>query len=162
MSTSTFPNKDMTLAVQRRQVFDGRATKTRGGLTAGNLMESNSGRIVSKKRSTNGKKYGSKNLTAWRKALEAACNDEGVNYTIPKKGTSLYKRAKAYYASETPATPKRKAKATAKATPKQQSECNKKKKKDCKDTKDTKCTWVKGTRGSRMPKGYCRSGSKKA
>lgn len=59
----TFPTAT-TLAGQRRQVYEGRALKTRGGLRKGDLKVSKStGKIVSKKASVAAKKaYRSKGL----------------------------------------------------------------------------------------------------
>lgn len=52
-SISTFPSSDLTtIAGQRRAVWEGRALKTRGGLTKEDLKVSNStGKIVSKRAS---------------------------------------------------------------------------------------------------------------
>lgn len=50
--TPTFPSKDLTTAGARRAVWEGRAQKTRGGLTRDDLKVSKStGKIVSKRAS---------------------------------------------------------------------------------------------------------------
>lgn len=50
--TPTFPSEDLTTAGARRAVWEGRAQKTRGGLTRDDLMVSKStGKIVSKRAS---------------------------------------------------------------------------------------------------------------
>lgn len=72
-----------TTAGQRRQVWEGRALQTSGGLTRKDLMKSKSGKIVSKRASAAGKKSFSNNGLAayayrsstsqtpdWLKALE--------------------------------------------------------------------------------------------
>ena len=55
---ATYPSSDLkTLAGQRRAVWEGRALKTRGGLTRDDLMVSKStGKIVSKRASRASKK----------------------------------------------------------------------------------------------------------
>ena len=57
---TTFPTATTT-AGQRRQVWEGRALKTNGGLTKNDLMQSKSGKIVSKRASAAGKRSFSKN-----------------------------------------------------------------------------------------------------
>ena len=60
-SMTTFPTAT-TLAGQRRQVYEGRALKTKGGLFKKDLIESKStGRIVSKVKSRQSKKQHSAN-----------------------------------------------------------------------------------------------------
>ncbi len=99
-----------TTAGQHRQVFEGRASKTSGGLTKSGLKKSKSGKIVSKKKSELGKKIARKNGLAdyahdWRAAVRIACkrhkcktkDGKIVTYMIPKKGSKLYKAAKKIY-----------------------------------------------------------------
>lgn len=57
---STFPTATTT-AGQRRQVWEGRALKTKGGLTKTDLRENKQGKIVSKRASSAGKRAFSKN-----------------------------------------------------------------------------------------------------
>ena len=85
-----------TRAGQYRQVFEGRADRTRSGLTKNDLMLSAGGRVVSKKAHKAGLKRGEA-LVAWRQALTQACEEMGVDYNIPKKGTPLYNLAREYY-----------------------------------------------------------------
>ena len=60
--TSMYPSSDLTLAGQRRAVWEGRAQKTRGGLTRADLMVSKStGKIVSKRASAASKRSYRKN-----------------------------------------------------------------------------------------------------
>lgn len=54
-SPTLYPTAE-TLAGQRRQVWEGRAQKTRGGLTKADLKVSKSGKIVSKAKSSAGRK----------------------------------------------------------------------------------------------------------
>ena len=59
MPTKTSPTKyptATTTAGQRRQVYEGRALMTRGGLTKANLRKSKTGKIVSIKASNAAKK----------------------------------------------------------------------------------------------------------
>tara|TARA_B110000008_G_C16786561_1_gene490889 strand:+ start:441 stop:848 length:408 start_codon:yes stop_codon:yes gene_type:complete len=85
-----------TRAGQYRQVFEGRADRTRSGLTKNDLMLSAGGRVVSRKAHQAGLQRGGA-LVAWRHALTRACEEMGVDYNIPKKGTPLYKLAREYY-----------------------------------------------------------------
>ena len=56
-----------TLAGQRRQVWEGRAQMTTGGLTQADLMESKSGKIVSRRASAASKRnYATNGLAAYR------------------------------------------------------------------------------------------------
>ena len=85
-----------TLAGQYRQVFEGRADRTRSGLTKKDLTISKSGKIVSKLKSKSGKKR-QEPLGIWRQAVSEAAAELKVNYTIPKKGTPLYNSARQKY-----------------------------------------------------------------
>ena len=92
-----------TTAGQHRQVFEGRASKTSGGLTKSGLKKSKSGKIVSKRKSNLGKKIARKNGLAeyandWRASVQEACKKHNKGkYKIPRKGTKLYKAAKKIY-----------------------------------------------------------------
>lgn len=57
---TTFPTAT-TLPGQRRQVFEGKALKTRGGLEKEDLKKNKEGKIVSKKASAHGKKMYARN-----------------------------------------------------------------------------------------------------
>merc|ERR1712187_248075 len=77
-------------------VFQGRKSKTSGGLKASDLVKSKSGKIVSKKASAIAKKkfQGSK-LQKWCKAVQAARKALGVKgFVACKKGSALYNKAK--------------------------------------------------------------------
>ena len=54
-ATTTYPTAT-TIAEQRRQVYEGRAQKTRSGLTRKDLMRSKSGKIVSRRASAAAKR----------------------------------------------------------------------------------------------------------
>lgn len=139
---TTYPTAT-TRAGQNRQVYEGRAKKTKSGLTKKDLKKSKTGKIVSRKKSMKAKKHAAP-LSAWRKALKKACKEKGVPYTIPKKGTALYKLAKK---SMKPVKKPKK------------SRCNLKSRKVCKKSKT--CSWVaryKTKKGSR--KGHCRRSPK--
>lgn len=128
-----------TVAGQHRQVYEGRADKTTGGLRKNQLMRSRStGKIVSKKKSALGKRRDAP-LKEWRTALKSACKEKKVPYQIPRKNTALYKLAKKHMSKKTG----------------RRTKCNMKKRAVCKRSKT--CTWVKRTKtrkGSR--RGYCR------
>ena len=73
-------------------VFRGTKTATSGGLTKAHLTKNKSGKIVSKKKSAAGKK------NTWI----VACNTARAflkikGFTVIKKGTPLYKKAKEFY-----------------------------------------------------------------
>lgn len=54
--------RTLTTRTQYRQVWSGKLTKTRSGLTKKDLMKNKHGRIVSKKRHAHGKRVGEKNI----------------------------------------------------------------------------------------------------
>ena len=91
----TFPTAT-TVAGKHRQVYEGKADKMPSGLTKKDLKVSKTGKIVSKAKSRLAKQN-SEPLKMWRQALAQACDERGVSYTIPKKRTALYNRAKAIY-----------------------------------------------------------------
>ena len=97
MRTSTRYPTATTLAGQYRQIFEGRADRTRSGLTRKDLTVSKStGKIVSKKKARAAKKRQAF-LNMWRDALAAAACELNVPYTIPQKGTELYCIARRIY-----------------------------------------------------------------
>jgi hypothetical protein len=98
-SMPTYPPKDMKLGWQRRAVWEGRALMTRGGLTKSMLTQRNDGRIVSKAASERAGRDadGTRNISEWRDAVMYACNQVDIPYTVPKKGTKLYKCARERY-----------------------------------------------------------------
>ena len=76
----------------RAKVMNGNASKTSGGLTAGDLTRNNKGRIVSSAKSEQAK--ASPALALWRK-LTKEYTDAGQ--MVPKKGTAAYKELYARY-----------------------------------------------------------------
>merc|ERR1712216_107756 len=73
----------------------GKTTKTSGGFTKGDLMKSKTGKIVTKKQHTAGKKA-FKHIKAWSTALTKARKDLNIKgFVAVKKGTPLYKATKA-------------------------------------------------------------------
>ena len=66
----------------RRQVLSGTAEKTRGGLSATSLKKNKAGRIVSRKKSEQGKSR------AWPKAVQAARKRLGLEGFVPVGGSS--------------------------------------------------------------------------
>merc|ERR1719273_197887 len=78
-------------------VFKGNKEKTTGGLKKTDLMKSKSGKVVSKKASAAGKKA-YKNVKGWIAAVQKARMELGVKgFVAVKKGTPLYKAARAHY-----------------------------------------------------------------
>ena len=96
MPTSTRYPTATTLAGKYRQVYEGRAERTRSGLTKKDLKVSKSGKIVSK-RASRAAKARQEPLTIWRLAVTEAARELEVDYTIPKKGTVLYRAARRNY-----------------------------------------------------------------
>mmetsp|Transcript_25837 Transcript_25837/g.41391 ORF Transcript_25837/g.41391 Transcript_25837/m.41391 type:complete len:143 (-) Transcript_25837:169-597(-) len=87
---------------QRRKVvvFRGTKLKTSGGLKRADLIKSKTGKVVSRKASAAGKKaYASINsIKGWTDAVQKARRELGVKgFVAIKKGTALYKAAKAIY-----------------------------------------------------------------
>merc|ERR1712216_365300 len=73
----------------------GNTTKTSGGFKKGDLMKSKTGKIVTKSKHAAGKKA-FKNIKGWTTAVMQARKDLGLTgFVAVKKGTSLYKAAKA-------------------------------------------------------------------
>merc|ERR1711924_336621 len=76
----------------KAMVLRGSKAKTVGGLTAKDLTKNKNGKVVSKKRSAFGKKSPwIQACTKARKALKI------TGFTIIKKGTPLYAKAKEFY-----------------------------------------------------------------
>ena len=96
MPTSTRYPTATTLAGRYRQVYEGRAERTRSGLTKKDLKVSKSGKIVSK-RASRAAKGRQKPLAIWRLAVTEAARELEVDYAIPKKGTALYRAARRKY-----------------------------------------------------------------
>ena len=84
-----------TQAGKYRQVFEGRAELTGpGGLKKSQLTQNSSGKIVSKKKAAKAKSVFGGWLAAVAKARKAL-NIKG--FSVIKKGTPLYKKAKELY-----------------------------------------------------------------
>mmetsp|Transcript_67970 Transcript_67970/g.109528 ORF Transcript_67970/g.109528 Transcript_67970/m.109528 type:complete len:137 (+) Transcript_67970:3-413(+) len=81
-------------------VFKGNKEKTKGGFKKSDLMKNTkTGRIVTRKQHAKGKKA-YKNVSGWIAAVQKARKDLGVKgFVAIKKGTALYKAAKAIYSA---------------------------------------------------------------
>ncbi|CAE8683757.1 unnamed protein product [Polarella glacialis] len=80
-------------------VFKGNKEKTKTGLKKSDLMKNKTGRIVTRKQHAKGKKA-YKNISGWTAAVQKARKDLGVKgFVAIKKGTALYKAAKAIYSA---------------------------------------------------------------
>ena len=81
----------------RASVFSGTKTRTQGGLKKSDLMRSKTGKIVTKAQHAAGKKAYNR-IKGWTVAVKKARKDLGVKgFVVVKKGTALYKAAKAHY-----------------------------------------------------------------
>merc|ERR1711918_94074 len=81
----------------RSVVFRGSKSKTASGMTKDRLMKNKAGKIVSRKASAAGKKRYA-NIKGWTVAVQKARKELGVKgFVAVKKGTPLYKAAKAHY-----------------------------------------------------------------
>merc|ERR1712124_35021 len=85
--------KKVSARLAKRHAFFGKIAKTATGLKKTDLVKNKSGKIVSKKRSLAGKKNSW--IVACNKA-RAALKIKG--FTVIKKGTPLYKKAKEFLA----------------------------------------------------------------
>ena len=84
--------KVISARLAKRHVFAGKATKTSGALTKGDLVKNKSGKIVSKKASARSKK------SPWIAAVSAARKALNIKgFCDIKKGSPLYTKAKALY-----------------------------------------------------------------
>merc|ERR1712193_605952 len=81
----------------RRHVFAGKISKTKTGLTAAAFKKNSTGKIVSKKASSRAKTVLGPWIAAVQKARKAL-NIKG--FSVIKKGTPLYKKARSSTASE--------------------------------------------------------------
>merc|ERR1719221_1072005 len=86
--------------LMRSAVFSGTKEKTYTGLKKSDLVKSkSSGKVVSKKASTAGKKAYA-NIKAWTVAVQKARKDLGLKgFVAVKKGSALYKAAKTIYSA---------------------------------------------------------------
>ena len=139
-----------TIAGQRRQVWEGKASRTKGGLTKKDLKENKkTGKIVSVRASAAAKSR-AEPLKKWNAAVKKAAKEIGCTPVVaPEKGTKLYKLAKKMYTST-------KSKKSAKYCNRSASGVKKTKSK-CLSSKS--CSWVKGRKASKGKSrrvGYCR------
>merc|ERR1719502_2262184 len=80
------------------RVFRGGKEKTRSGLKKADLTKSKTGKIVSKKRSANGKKRYASTVGKWIKAVIKAREVLGIKgFLAVKKGSPVYKKAREFY-----------------------------------------------------------------
>lgn len=93
--TSKYPTAK-THSGQYRQVFMGTADMMPSGLTAKDLVMNSRGKVVSKAKSKMGK-ANETGIDVWRQAIEEVCDEEGISYTIPSKGSSLYRKVRERY-----------------------------------------------------------------
>merc|ERR1711981_202653 len=85
--------------LMRSAVFSGTKEKTYTGLKKADLVRSKSGKVVSKKASAAGKKAYA-NIKAWTVAVQKARKDLGLKgFVAVKRGSELYKAAKAIYSA---------------------------------------------------------------
>merc|ERR1719345_71351 len=81
----------------KASVFRGNKEKPSSGLNKSDLIKSKSGKIVSRKSSAAGKKAYA-NIKGWTAAVQKAKKELGLKgFVAVKKGTPLYKAAKAHY-----------------------------------------------------------------
>merc|ERR1719469_861787 len=84
--------KAISASLARRHVFAGKAAKSKGGLDKAKLVKNKSGKIVSKASSARAKKH------PWMVACAAARKALNIKgFTVIKKGSPLYIKAKALY-----------------------------------------------------------------
>merc|ERR1719246_176896 len=84
--------KAISASLARRHVFAGKAAKSKGGLDKAKLVRNKSGKIVSKAASSRAKK------NPWIVACAAARKALNIKgFTVIKKGSPLYIKAKALY-----------------------------------------------------------------
>merc|ERR1711935_670529 len=88
--------KVISARLARRHAFAGKINKTKTGLTKSDLVKNKMGKIVSKKASLRAKKMNS--FGPWLAALKKARAELKIKgFSVIKKGTPLYKRAKELY-----------------------------------------------------------------
>merc|ERR1712086_353360 len=88
--------KVISARLARRHAFAGKINKTKTGLTKSDLVKNKMGKIVSKKASLRAKKLNS--FGPWLAALKKARAELKIKgFSVIKKGTPLYKRAKELY-----------------------------------------------------------------
>merc|ERR1711985_54131 len=84
--------KPVSAKLAKRHAFFGKIGKTASGLSKTDLVQSKTGKIVSKKKSLLGKK------SPWIAAVQKARKELKIKgFAVVKKGTPLYKKAKEFY-----------------------------------------------------------------
>merc|ERR1712078_502606 len=84
--------KPISAKLARRHVFAGKITKTKSGYTATAFKKNKAGKIVSKKASARAK------ANPWIAAVTKARKALSIKgFSVVKKGTPLYKKAKELY-----------------------------------------------------------------
>ena len=92
--------KRVSIIGTKRQVWNGTRSKTTGGLVKSDLCVSKSGKIVSKKMASRGKRLmkGKNGLSKWIAAVKQVRKEMKLTgFVAIKKGTPYYKRVKAIY-----------------------------------------------------------------
>merc|ERR1712138_324914 len=85
--------KPISARLARRHAFAGKISKTKTGLTKSDLVLNKTGRVVSKEASLRAKK------SPWIAAVQKARKELKIKgFSVIKKGTPLYKKAKELYA----------------------------------------------------------------
>ena len=86
--------KPISARTAKRQAFAGKISKTSSGLTKSDLVKNRNGRIVSKKKAALAKTQ----FGGWLAALASARKALNIKgFSVIKKGTPLYKKAKELY-----------------------------------------------------------------
>merc|ERR1719487_1957369 len=86
--------KPISAKLARRHVFAGKIAKTKSGYTAAAFKKNKTGKIVSKKASARAKAV----LGPWITAVQQARKSLNIKgFSVVKKGTPLYKKAKELY-----------------------------------------------------------------
>merc|ERR1712224_8851 len=84
--------KPVSARLAKRHAFAGKISKTKTGLSKTDLVMNKNGRVVSKKKSSLGKK------SPWIAAVQKARKELKIKgFSAIKKGTPLYKKAKELY-----------------------------------------------------------------
>ena len=141
----------------KRNVMNGSAGKTSGGLTKSDLKKTKSGKIVSKKKS----RIVLKNFGGWLDAVKKAKKSLGIpvkKFVLLKKSSPLYKKAASIYYGKSGA----KKSGAKKSGAKKSRKCRYGKKKSgaCKKKSDVKKSGAKKSGAKKSRK--CRYGKKKS
>merc|ERR1719382_656768 len=84
----------------KAQVLAGKKERTKWGLRKEHLLKSKGGKVVTKRKSTAGKKAFEQNLSKWILACSRARGELGLTGFVPvKRGTAFYNKAREYYGS---------------------------------------------------------------